>query len=196
MNYIRCCKSRSFSLLCICALILSIDKKICVAIFVKICLTRFVCSQNKKLYVRVIQARLSWLFSLQKIIQTNHQQCGLFLECFILIVSWKKLLWHYHLFHEKHFSSCQFSLKTMNYLSNLSVYADGSICLDILQNQWSPIYDVAAILTSIQVLLIVLLVWVRHCHFFYVYAWIKQSRNAWLKIFITCCNHMDKPSKV
>ncbi|KAJ0450588.1 putative ubiquitin-conjugating enzyme E2, ubiquitin-conjugating enzyme/RWD [Helianthus annuus] len=30
---------------------------------------------------------------------------------------------------------------------------DGSICLDILQNQWSPIYDVAAILTSIQSLL-------------------------------------------
>ena len=31
------------------------------------------------------------------------------------------------------------------------VYADGSICLDILQNRWSPTYDVAAILTSIQV---------------------------------------------
>jgi ubiquitin-protein ligase len=32
-----------------------------------------------------------------------------------------------------------------------TVYADGSICLDILQNRWAPTYDVAAILTSIQV---------------------------------------------
>ena len=36
---------------------------------------------------------------------------------------------------------------------DLAVYADGGICLDILQNQWSPIYDVSAILTSIQSLL-------------------------------------------
>ena len=34
-----------------------------------------------------------------------------------------------------------------------TVYADGSICLDILQNRWAPTYDVAAILTSIQSLL-------------------------------------------
>jgi len=33
------------------------------------------------------------------------------------------------------------------------VYADGHICLDILQSAWSPIYDVAAVLTSIQSLL-------------------------------------------
>ena len=33
------------------------------------------------------------------------------------------------------------------------MYADGAICLDILQKQWSPIYDVCAILTSIQSLL-------------------------------------------
>lgn len=33
------------------------------------------------------------------------------------------------------------------------VYADGSICLDILQNKWSPTYDVSAVLTSIQVCL-------------------------------------------
>ena len=34
---------------------------------------------------------------------------------------------------------------------SITVYADGSICLDILQNRWSPTYDVSAILTSIQV---------------------------------------------
>lgn len=34
-----------------------------------------------------------------------------------------------------------------------NVYMDGTICLDILQNQWSPIYDISAILTSIQSLL-------------------------------------------
>lgn len=33
------------------------------------------------------------------------------------------------------------------------VYSDGSICLDILKEQWSPIYDVSAVLTSIQSLL-------------------------------------------
>ena len=32
-----------------------------------------------------------------------------------------------------------------------TVYADGGICLDILQNRWSPTYDVSSILTSIQV---------------------------------------------
>lgn len=34
-----------------------------------------------------------------------------------------------------------------------NVYTNGELCLDILQNRWSPTYDVAAILTSIQSLL-------------------------------------------
>ncbi|KAI3385004.1 hypothetical protein SNEBB_000307 [Seison nebaliae] len=34
-----------------------------------------------------------------------------------------------------------------------NVYADGRLCLDILQTHWSPIYDVSAILKSIQSLL-------------------------------------------
>lgn len=34
-----------------------------------------------------------------------------------------------------------------------NIYLDGKICLDILQNQWSAMYDIAAVLTSIQSLL-------------------------------------------
>ena len=44
----------------------------------------------------------------------------------------------------------------VRFLSKLfhpNIYNDGQICLDILQNQWSPIYDISAILTSIQSLL-------------------------------------------
>ncbi len=45
---------------------------------------------------------------------------------------------------------------TVKFLSRMfhpNVYANGEICLDILQNRWSPTYDVAAVLTSIQSLL-------------------------------------------
>lgn len=34
-----------------------------------------------------------------------------------------------------------------------NVFADGSLCLDILQDKWKPVYSVASILTSIQSLL-------------------------------------------
>ncbi|KAA0193638.1 hypothetical protein HAZT_HAZT007171 [Hyalella azteca] len=44
-------------------------------------------------------------------------------------------------------------VKFVSKMFHPNVYADGGICLDILQNRWSPTYDVAAILTSIQSLL-------------------------------------------
>ena len=45
------------------------------------------------------------------------------------------------------------TVKFVTRMFHPNIYADGSICLDILQNQWSPIYDISAILTSIQSLL-------------------------------------------
>ena len=34
-------------------------------------------------------------------------------------------------------------MKFVSKLFHPNVYADGAICLDILQNQWSPIYDIS-----------------------------------------------------
>jgi ubiquitin-conjugating enzyme E2 A len=45
------------------------------------------------------------------------------------------------------------AVKFISKMFHPNVYADGSICLDILQNRWSPTYDVSAVLTSIQSLL-------------------------------------------
>ena len=44
-------------------------------------------------------------------------------------------------------------VKFVSKMYHPNIYADGGICLDILQKAWSPIYDVAAVLTSIQSLL-------------------------------------------
>ena len=45
---------------------------------------------------------------------------------------------------------------TVRFVSKMfhpNIYHNGELCLDILQNRWSPTYDVAAILTSVQSLL-------------------------------------------
>ncbi|KAJ2161553.1 Ubiquitin-conjugating enzyme E2 2 [Coemansia sp. RSA 552] len=44
-------------------------------------------------------------------------------------------------------------VKFISKMFHPNVYKNGELCLDILQNRWSPTYDVAAILTSIQSLL-------------------------------------------
>src|SRR5438477_8357579 len=41
-------------------------------------------------------------------------------------------------------------VKFVSQMFHPNVYGTGELCLDILQNRWSPTYDVAAILTSIQ----------------------------------------------
>lgn len=45
------------------------------------------------------------------------------------------------------------SVKFLSPMFHPNVYANGDLCLDILQNRWSPTYDVLLILTSIQSLL-------------------------------------------
>lgn len=44
-------------------------------------------------------------------------------------------------------------VKFLSRIFHPNVYQDGSICLDILQNEWSPVFDVHGILISIQSLL-------------------------------------------
>lgn len=45
------------------------------------------------------------------------------------------------------------NVKFISEIFHPNVYANGELCLDILQNRWSPTFDVSSILTSIQSLL-------------------------------------------
>ena len=100
----------------------------------------------------------SWQCSSQKSTPTNLLQCALCLKCSILMVRLAGS--HLRVFH-----SATVSILFFPY----TVYADGSICLDILQNRWSPTYDVSSILTSIQVR--------NHCFSFI--GWTKSWLIAW-----------------
>mmetsp|Transcript_9134 Transcript_9134/g.10304 ORF Transcript_9134/g.10304 Transcript_9134/m.10304 type:complete len:114 (+) Transcript_9134:19-360(+) len=44
-------------------------------------------------------------------------------------------------------------VRFVNKMFHPNIYNDGTICIDILSHHWSPIYDVSAILTSLQSLL-------------------------------------------
>jgi ubiquitin-conjugating enzyme E2 A len=44
-------------------------------------------------------------------------------------------------------------VKFMTPVFHPNVYKDGNICMDIMKSQWSPVYDVSALLLSIQSLL-------------------------------------------
>ncbi len=93
------------------------------------------------------QALSNWLWSSLKSTQTKLLLSNSRAPCSTLTVS--------------AFSACRrFICCAVHLIADLvvldAVYADGGICLDILQNQWSPIYDVSAILTSIQVTVVYL----------------------------------------
>lgn len=45
------------------------------------------------------------------------------------------------------------SVKFVSRMFHPNIYTDGNICLDILQNMWSPSFDICAVLTSLQSLL-------------------------------------------
>ena len=45
------------------------------------------------------------------------------------------------------------TVKFLTKLFHPNIYNDGQICLDILQKEWSPLYDIAAVLSSLQSLL-------------------------------------------
>jgi len=82
---------------------------------------------------------------------------------------------------------------TVRFVSKMfhpNVYADGGICLDILQNRWSPTYDVSAILTSIQVCFVtmnIILLYDGFKEFYYGKINVKKTQ-AW-RFFIVVASH-------
>lgn len=45
------------------------------------------------------------------------------------------------------------NVKFLTMIFHPNIYKSGNICLDILQNKWSPVYDIRTVLISIQSLL-------------------------------------------
>ena len=81
----------------------------------------------------------------------HHRGCGKARATFGSSFSMKRVI-HFAGFTEEYPNKPP-TVRFVSKMFHPNVYADGGICLDILQNRWSPTYDVSAILTSIQSLL-------------------------------------------
>lgn len=66
---------------------------------------------------------------------------------------WEDLVAKLHLEFTEEYPNKPPVVKFLTPMFHPNIYMDGSICLDILQNQWSPMYDISAVLSSIQSLL-------------------------------------------
>ena len=66
---------------------------------------------------------------------------------------WEGGIFKLHLEFSEDYPNKAPKVKFLTPMFHPNIYADGSICLDILQLMWSPVYDVSSILTSIQSLL-------------------------------------------
>ncbi|GIX64259.1 ubiquitin-conjugating enzyme, putative [Babesia caballi] len=78
--------------------------------------------------------------------------------CHAIIRGPKDTLWETGTFHllvkfTEEYPTKPPKVKFLSKIYHPNVYPDGRICLDILQNQWTAIYDISAVLMSIQSLL-------------------------------------------
>lgn len=78
--------------------------------------------------------------------------------CHAIIRGPEETIWESGIFHLiiNFTENYPISAPKVRFLSKMfhpNIYLDGSICLDILQNQWSPMYDISALLASVQSLL-------------------------------------------
>eukprot|EP00922_Rhytidocystis_sp_ex-Travisia-forbesii_P029175 GHVS01042727.1.p1 GENE.GHVS01042727.1~~GHVS01042727.1.p1 ORF type:complete len:163 (-),score=23.46 GHVS01042727.1:188-676(-) len=66
---------------------------------------------------------------------------------------WETASFHMLIHFSEEYPSEPPDVRFLSRMFHPNIYIDGKICLDILQNQWSAMYDISAVLTSIQSLL-------------------------------------------
>ncbi|KJE92441.1 ubiquitin-conjugating enzyme family protein [Capsaspora owczarzaki ATCC 30864] len=66
---------------------------------------------------------------------------------------WEGGIYNMHLAFSDNYPTKPPKIRFVSEMFHPNIYSDGSICLDIIQDKWSPIYTISSILTSIQSLL-------------------------------------------